>query len=187
MSRFKEYLKQQNIELSPKRYFIDAMSAMAQGLFASLLIGTILKTIGEQFHIGFLTEKLFTIKIQNEVVTASLGELLTIMTGPAIAVAIGYSLHASPLVLFSLVGVGAAANQLGGAGGPLAVYAVAIIACECGKLVSKRTKVDILVTPAVTTLVGVLLAILIAPPIGKAASWVGNLIMWATELQHRTS
>ena len=183
MSGFKEYLKQQNIELSAKRYFIDAMSAMAQGLFASLLIGTILKTIGEQFHIGFLTEKLFTIKIQNEVVTASLGELLTIMTGPAIAVAIGYSLHASPLVLFSLVGVGAAANQLGGAGGPLAVYAVAIIACECGKLVSKRTKVDILVTPAVTTLVGVLLAMLIAPPIGKAASWVGNLIMWATELQ----
>ena len=183
MDKFKEFLKRKDIEISAKRYFIDAMSAMAQGLFASLLIGTILKTVGEQFHIGFLTEKLFTIKIQKEVVTASLGELLTIMTGPAIAVAIGFALHAAPLVLFSLVGVGAAANQLGGAGGPLAVYVIAIIACECGKLVSKRTKVDILVTPAVTTLVGVLLATLIAPPIGKAASYVGDLIKWATELQ----
>ena len=168
MSRFKDYLKQQNIELSPKRYFIDAMSAMAQGLFASLLIGTILKTLGQQ--LGW--EVLVTV-----------GQFAFDMCGPAIAVAIGYALKASPLVLFSLVAVGFAGNQLGGAGGPLAVYVLAIIACECGKLVSKRTKVDILVTPAVTTLVGVLLALLIAPPIGKAASWVGNLIMWATELQ----
>ena len=168
MSRFKDYLKQQNIELSPRRYFIDAMSAMAQGLFASLLIGTILKTLGQQ--LGW--EVLVTV-----------GQFAFDMCGPAIAVAIGYALKASPLVLFSLVAVGYAGNQLGGAGGPLAVYVLAIIACECGKLVSKRTKVDILVTPAVTTLVGVLLALLIAPPIGKAASWVGNLIMWATELQ----
>ena len=168
MSRFKEYLKQQNIELSPKRYFIDAMSAMAQGLFASLLIGTILKTLGQQLGWEVLVK---------------VGQFAFDMCGPAIAVAIGYALKASPLVLFSLVAVGFACNQLGGAGGPLAVYVLAIIACECGKLVSKRTKVDILVTPAVTTLVGVLLALLIAPPIGKAASWVGNLIMWATELQ----
>ena len=168
MSKFKDYLKQQNVELSPKRYFIDAMSAMAQGLFASLLIGTILKTLGQQ--LGW--EVLVTV-----------GQFAFDMCGPAIAVAIGYALKASPLVLFSLVAVGFAGNQLGGAGGPLAVYVLAIIACECGKLVSKRTKVDILVTPAVTTLVGVLLALLIAPPIGKAASWVGNLIMWATELQ----
>ena len=168
MSRFKEYLKQQNIELSPKRYFIDAMSAMAQGLFASLLIGTIIKTLGQQLGVELL---------------AKVGDYAFKMCGPAIAVAIGYALKASPLVLFSLVAVGFAGNELGGAGGPLAVYVLAIIACECGKLVSKRTKVDILVTPAVTTLVGVLLAMLIAPPIGKAASWVGNLIMWATELQ----
>ncbi len=168
MSKFKEYLKQQNIELSPKRYFIDAMGAMAQGLFASLLIGTILKTLGQQLGWEVLVQ---------------VGQFAFDMCGPAIAVAIGYALHAAPLVLFSLVAVGFAGNQLGGAGGPLAVYVLAIIACECGKLVSKRTKVDILVTPAVTTLVGVLLAILISPPIGKAASWVGNLIMWATELQ----
>lgn len=168
MSTFKDYLKKQNIELSPRRYFIDAMSAMAQGLFASLLIGTIIKTLGQQLNVKTLVD---------------VGQFAFDMCGPAIAVAIGYALHASPLVLFSLVGVGYAGNSLGGAGGPLAVYVLAIVACECGKLVSKRTKVDILVTPAVTTLVGVLLAILIAPPIGKAASSVGELIMWATKLQ----
>lgn len=169
MQKFKSFLKQQNIELSAKRYFIDAMGAMAQGLFASLLIGTILKTLGEQLH----WEVLVTV-----------GQYAFDMCGPAIAVAIGYALHASPLVLFSLVAVGFAGSKLAGAaGGPLAVYVIAIIACECGKLVSKRTKVDILVTPAVTTLVGILLAMLIAPYIGKAASRVGTLIKWATELQ----
>ena len=168
MSKFKAFLKKQEVELSPKRYFIDAMSAMAQGLFASLLIGTIIKTLGQQLGVEVLVK---------------VGDYAFQMCGPAIAVAIGYALHASPLVLFSLVGVGFAGNSLGGAGGPLAVYVIAIVACECGKLVSKRTKVDILVTPAVTTLVGVLLAILIAPPIGKGASYVGELIRWATELQ----
>jgi uncharacterized membrane protein len=168
MSNFQAFLKKQDIELSPKRYFIDAMSAMAQGLFASLLIGTILKTLGQQIGVQTLID---------------VGQYAFDMCGPAIAVAIGYALHAAPLVLFSLVAVGYAGNALGGAGGPLAVYVIAIIACECGKLVSKRTKVDILVTPAVTTLVGVLLATLIAPPIGKAASYVGDLIKWATELQ----
>ncbi len=168
MEKLKKYLKQQNIVFSAKRYFIDAMGAMAQGLFASLLIGTILKTLGEQIGWDVLVK---------------VGVFAQKMVGPAIAVAIGYALQASPLVLFSLVAVGYAGNELGGAGGPLAVYVLAIIACECGKLVSKRTKVDILVTPAVTTLVGVLLAMLIAPYIGKAASYVGELIMWATELQ----
>ena len=97
--------------------------------------------------------------------------------------AIGSALQAPPLVLFSLVPVGFATNILGGAGGPLAVLVIAIIAAECGKAVSKETKIDILVTPIVTVLAGIGVAYLVAPPIGKAASWVGNLIMWATELQ----
>jgi uncharacterized membrane protein len=105
------------------------------------------------------------------------------MVGPGIAVAIGSALHAPGLVLFSLIPVGFAANAMGGAGGPLAVYAVAIVACECGKLVSKETKVDILVTPIVTILAGIGIAALIAAPIGTAAKAVGSAIMWATELQ----
>ena len=108
------------------------------------------------------------------------------------AVAIGFALQAPPLVLFSLATVGYAANALGsttlipnqsGAGGPLAVLFIAIIAAECGKAVSKETRVDILVTPLVTILTGVGLSAWWAPVIGTAATAVGNIIMWATDLQ----
>ena len=75
------------------------------------------------------------------------GKFASSMAGPAMAVAIGYALKADPMVLFSLIAVGQSANELGKAGGPLAVLFVAIIACEVGKLVSKETKIDILVTP----------------------------------------
>ena len=150
------------------RYFIDAMSAMAQGLFASLLIGTILSTLGAQFNVQFLTDA---------------GNFAKSMAGPAMAVAIGTALEAPPLVLFSLAAVGMAANQLGGEGGPLAVLFIAIVACELGKLVSKKTKIDILVTPTVTILSGMVLSVFCAPAIGGAAHAVGSLIMWATDLQ----
>ena len=105
------------------------------------------------------------------------------MSGPAMAVAIGYALKCPPLVLFSMISVGFASNALGGAGGPLAVLFVAIIAAELGKAVSKETKVDILVTPLVTIGVGIFFSWLIAPPLGSAAMWVGSIIMWATDLQ----
>ena len=136
--------------ISAKRYGIDALGAMAQGLFCSLLIGTILNTLGSQFGIGFLTAQLITING----VGYTAGGLASFMSGPAMAVAIGYALQAPPLVLFSLVTVGYACNALGGAGGPLAVLFVAIIAAEVGKAVSKETRVDILVTPIVTILAG---------------------------------
>ena len=179
MSGFQAFLKRKNIVISARRYSVDALGAMAQGLFASLLIGTILNTLGSQFHIGFLTARVITI---NEV-GYTIGGLASFMSGPAMAVAIGYALQAPPLVLFSLVTAGYACNALGGAGGPLAVLFVAILAAECGKAVSKETKVDILVTPIVTILVGIGLAWVIAPPIGGAASAFGLLIMRATELQ----
>ena len=179
MNRFREFLKRKDIEISAKRYFIDAMGAMAQGLFCSLLIGTIINTLGTQLGIGFLTKAVATIGGTQYTV----GGLASAMSGPAMAVAIGYALHCPPMVLFSLTAVGFASNALGGAGGPLAVFFVAIIASELGKAVSKETKVDILVTPLVTVLIGVAISALIAPPIGKAALKLGALIMWATELQ----
>ncbi len=182
MSKFGAFLKRKNVVFSGKRYGIDALGAMAQGLFASLLVGTILNTLGSQFHIGFLTKILVTVGSGEKAVHYTMGGLASAMVGPAMAVAIGYALQAPPLVLFTLVPVGFATNALGGAGGPLAVLVVAIVAAECGKIVSKETKVDILVTPIVTLLIGVGLAYLIAKPIGTAASWVGRLIMWATEL-----
>ena len=86
-------------------------------------------------------------------------------------------------MLFSLITVGFASNALGGAGGPLAVLFVAILAAEAGKAVSKETRVDILVTPLVTIAVGLLFSALLAPALGKAAMKVGDLVMWATELQ----
>jgi len=172
----KAFLKRKNIVFSARRYGIDALGAMAQGLFCSLLIGTIVKTLGQQLGLQFLVD---------------VGGYASAMSGPAMAVAIGFALQAPPLVLFSLATVGYAANALGsttlagtaGAGGPLAVLFIAIIAAECGKAVSKETKVDILVTPLVTILVGVGLSALIAPAIGTAASAVGDFVEWATVLQ----
>ena len=168
MSNVKDFLRRKDIVITPQRYLIEALGAMAQGLFASLLIGTVIKTLGQQTGLDVLVD---------------LGSYATAMSGPTMAVAIGWALHCPPLVLFSLIAVGGAANELGGAGGPLAVYLIAIIAAEVGKLVSKETKIDILVTPAVTILVGVGLSALFAPSIGAVASAVGSLIMWATELQ----
>ena len=168
MNKFKEFLKRKNIVFSAKRYGIDALSAMAQGLFCSLLIGTIIKTLGAQLNLAFLVD---------------IGTYAMAISGPAMAVAIGYALQAPPMVLFSLAAVGWAANAEGGAGGPLAVLLIAIIAAESGKAVSKETKVDILVTPAVTILIGVALAKLIAPPIGSVANAFGLVIDRATKLQ----
>ena len=179
MSKVKEFLKKKDIEISLKRYGIDALGAMAQGLFCSLLIGTIINTIGTQFQIPFLMQPVATVAG----VEYTVGGIATAMSGPAMAVAIGYALKCPPLVLFSLIAVGFASNALGGAGGPLAVLFIAILSAECGKLVSKETKVDILITPLVTIGIGIFLSWLIAPPIGTAAMWLGNLIMWATDLQ----
>lgn len=168
LAPFLAFCAKKNVVFSAKRYGIDALGAMAQGLFASLLIGTIIATLGEQAGIPLLVE---------------VGGYAKAVSGPAMAISIGYALQAPQLVLFSLAAVGSAANALGGAGGPLAVLIIAIIAAEVGKLVSKETRIDILVTPFVTIFVGAVLSMWWAPGIGAAASYVGSLIMWATELQ----
>lgn len=160
-----------------KRYFIDAMSGMAQGLFASLLVGTIIKTLGQQL-----------LKIADSVVfhffvDAGNFAMNPYVVGAAMAIGIAYAMKTDALVLFSIATVGAAANVTGGAGGPLAVLFIAIIAAELGQLVSKKTKVDILVTPLVTIISGILLTVLFAKHLGLAASSIGNIIMWATNLR----
>ena len=147
---------------------VRALSAMAQGLFASLLIGTIIKTIGQQMGLPLVVEA---------------GSFAMSMAGPAMAISIAYAMHASPLVIFSMAAVGMAANTMGGAGGPLAVFVISLIATGFGYLVAGRTKIDILITPLVTIGVGVAISYLMAPAIGTAASSVGNLIMWATTQQ----
>ena len=103
MENVKNFLKRKDIVITPQRYLIDALGAMAQGLFASLLIGTILNTLGQQLGIELL---------------ATIGGYASAMSGPAMACAIGYALHAPNFVLFSLVTVGWASNSLGGAAPP---------------------------------------------------------------------
>lgn len=164
----KAFCRKKNVVISARRYGVEALGAMAQGLFCSLLIGTIIKTAGQQLNVDLLVQ---------------VGEFASAMSGAAMAVAIGYALQAPPLVLFSLAAVGYASNASGGAGGPLAVLVIAILSAELGKLISKETKIDILVTPLVTIIIGCTLSMWWAPAIGKAASSVGALIMWATELQ----
>lgn len=159
------FLARKGIVFSAKRYFVDAMGYMAQGLFASLLMGTILSTLADVVAWPLL----------GEVAAFASGA-----TGPAMAVAIGLALKAPTLVLFSLCAVGAAANSLGG---PLGTFFCAVVAAELGKAVSKETKVDILVTPTVTIVAGVLLAKLIGPGISYVMTTLGDLIMYATELK----
>ena len=138
-----------------------------RGLFCTLLVGTILNTLGQQFHIGFLNAVIVTLGKGDGAVHYTIGGLCSAMVGPGMAVAIARALNAPPLVLFSLIPVGFATNYMGGAGGPLAVLFVAIVAAELGKAVSKETKIDILVTPIVTVLSGIGFAALIAAPVGQ--------------------
>ncbi len=159
-----------------KRYCIDAMSGMAQGLFTSLLIGTIIKTLGQQLL------RLGTNPVFQFLVDAGNFATDSHVVGAAMAIGIGFAMNVPALVLFSLAAVGSGANVTGGAGGPLAVLLIAIVAAEMGCLVSKKTKVDIIVTPAVTILIGALLTVLTANYIGTAASSVGKFLVWTTKL-----
>lgn len=168
LTGLKKYFKQQNIQFTSKRIMIDGLGGMALGLFASLLIGTIIGTIG-----NYVPWKLL----------ADVSAYTKVVQGAAMACAIGYAMQSPPFVLYSLLTVGAAANTLGGAGGPLAVFFVALVAIFCGKMVSKRTPIDLIVTPTVTIISGVFVAGIIAPPIGTVAIATGNFIMWATEMQ----
>ncbi|MFE7063971.1 PTS transporter subunit IIC [Sutcliffiella sp. NPDC057660] len=161
----KSFLHKKGVTLSPKVYLIDGLSYMALGLFSSLIIGLIIKTVGDQLGWTWFTE---------------MGVLAMGLMGPAIGAAVAYGLKAPPLVLFATVIAGAAGAQLGG---PAGSFIAALFATEIGKVVSKETKVDILVTPFVTILVGFFVATFIGPPINYGMTSLGSVIMWATEQQ----
>jgi len=176
----KEFLKKKDIEFSVKRYALDALSAMAQGLFASLLIGLIVKTIGDQIALH-ASASAFTAFLQT-VGTWAMG-----MVGPAIGVAVAVGLKAPPLVIFASIATGFLGNmawiQGEPAGGPAGAFVAALFGTEIGKIVSKETKVDIIVTPLVTILAGGLVAKFVSPLIGALMKGLGIVIMNATELQ----
>ena len=175
------FLKRKDIEISAKRYLQDALSAMALGLFGSLLIGVIFDTLGTQ------TANLFG----DNAVSAFCGEIGGIAKtymGAAIGVAVAWSLKAPPLVLFTSVVTGMMGAMMTGfgidvAGGPAGAFVAVALGTEFGKMVSKETKVDILVTPAVTLIMGGIGAKLIGPAIGWCMLKLGDLIMTATEWQ----
>ena len=165
-SNLRIFFKKKNIEISVNRYLIDALSSMALGLFSSLLIGTIFNSIGEAFNISLFTEVINPIAKQ--------------VTGPCIAMSIAYGLQAPPLVMFSSAIVGACGYELGG---PVGAFMSALLSSEFGKLISKETKIDIIITPALTILVGVLTAQFVGPLVSTFMSYFGNLIMNATDMQ----
>ncbi|WP_338750743.1 PTS sugar transporter subunit IIC [Bacillus sp. FJAT-52991] len=158
----KTFLQKKGISLSPKVYFVDALSFMALGLFSSLIIGLITKTIGEQLSLPFLVE---------------MGKLAMGLMGPAIGAAVAYGLKAPPLVLFASVITGAAGAALGG---PAGSYVAALLATEVGKAVSQTTKIDIIVAPFVTILTGYSVAAFLGPGIDQFMKFFGGWIEWAT-------
>lgn len=160
------FLKRKDIEISFQRYGIDVLGMMAYGLFASLLVGTILNTIGQQFHLSFLTEQIWPIANQ--------------ATGAAIAVAIAWALKAPPLVMFSATVIGLAGYALGG---PVGTLVATVFGVEAGKMISKETVVDIVITPVVTILVGSLVAAAIGPYIARFLTWLGEMIVYFTTLR----
>ena len=180
MTKFGSFLQRKNIRPSAKLYFIDTMSSMALGLFASLLIGTIFRTLGQYTGVALFTE---------------IAGFASKATGAALGVAIAYALKAPPLVLLSAAVVGMIGNDLGTeiaregaetltvAAGPAGAFIVTVVAVELGKMVSKETHIDILVTPVVTILSGALLAKLICPAVAYGMYYIGYFVNWATEMQ----
>ena len=165
MGKFRAFCERKKVDLTWRAYFVDALGAMALGLFASLLIGTIFKTIGDKTGVEAFT---------------AIAEYAQAATGAAIAVAIAYKLRCEGLVLFSAIAVGIAGYELGG---PMGAYVAVIVAIELGKIVYKETQVDILVTPAVVIISGVLVAWAIGPAIGKLMTALGEFIETATQMQ----
>ena len=186
--KVKAFLEKRGVLLSPKAYFVDAMSAMALGLFASLLMGTIFGTVANE-----IVAKLFGSDNALYEFFAFVKQYGSSASGAVIGIAVAYSLKAPPLVLFSAGAIGMLGNAHGtevfingavksATAGPLGAFICVLVAVEVGKLVSKTTKVDILVTPAVTLGAGTVVALLLCPPAAWGMYWLGYFIDYATGL-----
>ena len=169
------------------RIFIDGLTGMAQGLFATLIVGTIIQQIGTLVG-GNLGDMIFL-----------LGKVAAAFTGAGIGVGVAYRFKESPLVVISaaIAGmIGAFASKLlagavlvdgaivlAGPGEPLGAFLAAYVGIEVGHLVSGKTKVDILVTPIMTIGAGSVVGLILGPPISEFMLALGELINWGTEQQ----
>ena len=181
------YLHKKGVTLSPKAYFVDAMGAMALGLFASLLMATIFGTVLKCVPEGNVLHNLLSLLSRYAPATGG-------ATGVILGVAIAYALKAPALVMFASGVVGLCGNDMATAitsadgatmmvsAGPAGAFICVLIACEVGKLVSGETKVDILVTPAVTLTVGMIVAMLVCPAVAYLMYWLGYFINYATTI-----
>ena len=173
MKKLSAFLKKKDIEFSAKRYFQDALSAMALGLFASLLIGLIIKTLGEQTALLLGENTVSAFLVETGIIAMGL-------MGAGVGVAVAWGLKAPPLVLFASAITGMMGAQLGG---PAGAFLAAAFGAELGKLVSKETKVDILVTPAITLIAGMISATVFGPVVDALMTGLGQIIMNATEMR----
>lgn len=150
-----------------QRYFIDAMSAMAMGLFASLVIGVVLSQFAKLSFLAWLEPFVAMVDVTSPVV------------GAAIGVAVAYGLKSKGLVLFSSAAAGAVGYSMGG---PVGAYLSAVVSAELGTLVQGKTPVDIVLVPSVCLISGGLAGTLVGPYISQAMAWLGSVVNQATQL-----
>lgn len=161
-----------------RQYFTKTLNGMALGLFASLIIGLILKQVGELIGIQLLV---------------SFGSVAQVLMGPAIGAAVAYSVKASPLGIFASIVTGAigagsvniieTGQMIIRVGEPMGAFIAALAAAEFSKLIAGKTKVDIVVVPALTIIVGGLVGVTLSPVIASFMKSFGALINAATVLQ----
>lgn len=185
--RVRSYLEKKGVSLSPKVYFVDAMSAMALGLFASLLMATIFGTIQKYVPSGNGLYELLSLLSRYSQATGG-------ATGVILGVAVAYALKAPALVMFASGVVGLCGNDMltaitaadgitkNVAAGPAGAFLCVLVAAEVGKLVSGETKVDIIVTPAVTLTVGMITASVVCPTVSYLMYWLGYFINYSTTI-----
>ena len=193
-----------------KRYLVDALGGMALGLFSTLILGLILKQIGEFFPgldtLSLASTSFYRILVYTGQFFIVIGKILTVLTGAGIAVGVAHALDAPKLAIFASVLTGTVgaysakfivamtsnasalvsvtgAITLSGPGDPLGAFVAALVGAELGRLVYKKTKIDIIIVPAVTVIAGTLTAIILGPPLSSAAVALGAGIQRATELQ----
>jgi len=159
------FFKKKGVDLSLKTYLVTALSYMALGLFSSLIIGLIIRTAGQQAGIEIMIQ---------------MGQMAMDLMGPAIGVAIAYGLKAPPLVLFSAAVAGAFGAD---SGGPAGAYVAALLAAEIGKLIAGSTRIDIILTPLVTIIVGFFAAEYLGVFIDQGLVAFGELVNWAVDQQ----
>ena len=180
-SRFSQQLRK-----TSKRYFIDGMGALAFGLFASLIVGTILKTFFSFIDIPWMQPY-----FQQIIHWTGAGSPLI---GAALGVAVAFGLKSKPLVMYSCAVVGGMAYMMNSidvftgdktglvSAGPVGVFIAVVIAAELGTLVFDKTPVNILVVPIVTLISGTVAAVLVGPPIADFMGWLGQVVIRATDL-----